>query len=632
MSPWNQILAPVRAVRRRLRLQAALEAGVLFAVPASASVLIAIFTWKIRLLDGRGLLFAVGAAVLFALVGAVAGAAGAIPLRRAARALDRSAGLSDRLGSALEFGPETQDPFEAAAVADAARHLPQARPEAAAPFGLPAALPALGAVVFVCLLLLLARIPVPAAPVARPAPKVPSFSLSADELYAERDLQKTLQREAERSGDKETGDLALKLQKLLDDLEDGKLSHKEAFEKLAELEQLLEKSPEGDFEPVLKELRALGQTLAKEKPTEELGKALKEDELALAKEELEQIAKKLKDEKLSPKEREELARALDKSKVDPARQEEQEKRERQKLEEQRRRLEKEQQKSPSKEELKRKLEQKRRELEKLSRQQQRNQERRRQLEKLSRDMKSAAQQARGGQQQQAAKSAREAADQMGRFADEQRRGQAGQRMSAQLSELKGTLQRAGKAGSGKDGKDGNQTAHDQKGLSHDKDGKGKEKGKLSNFYERAKGGAPKPGDIMVPDQGGDMAMEQPGGQQGQPGDQPGGQQGQPGEGHDSPKGTPGDGIGDSHDPNVLGDRNRLKAKHKNVLVQGKEGAGPSRAETILSASDRGFSTKAYRKVYRDYSSVAEESMNREKVPLGFKSYVKRYFRLIMPRE
>jgi hypothetical protein len=95
---------------------------------------------------------------------------------------------------------------------------------------------------------------------------------------------------------------------------------------------------------------------------------------------------------------------------------------------------------------------------------------------------------------------------------------------------------------------------------------------------------------------------------------------------------PGDGIGDSHDPNMLGDKTRLRAKHKNVLVPGKEGAGPTRAETILSASDRGFSTKAYRKVYRDYTSVAEEALNREKVPLGFKSYVKRYFRLIMPRE
>jgi hypothetical protein len=631
MTEWNQILEPMRRVRRRLRLQAAVGGAVLFAIPAAAGLLVAIYAWKIRLLPGRGVLLVLAGAAAVGVLGALFGASRRIPLRRAARALDRAAGLSDRLGSALEFGPETRDPFEAAAVADAVRHVDRTRPAAAAPFAVPRDLPALGAIALVCLLLLLCRVPVPARPVPPPAPKAATISLSPDDLYAERDLQRALQREAERNADPEAGDLALKLQRLLDDLEDGKLTHKEAFEKLAELEQLLGKSPEGDFEPLLKELRALGQALAKEKPTEELGKALKEDELALAKEELERIAQKLKDEKLSPKEREELARALDKSKVDASKQEEQERRERQKLEEQQRRLEKERPKSANKEELKRRLEQKRRELEKLTRQQQRNQERRRQLEKLSRDMRNASQQARAGQQQQAAKSAQQAAQQMGRFADEQRRGQSAQRMAGQLSELKGTLQRAGKAGDGKDGKDG-KGKDGQKGLAG-KDGKGKDgqKGKMADFYQRAKG-APKPGDLIVPEQGGDLTMEQPGaGREGQqPGEKPA--QGPPGEGPDSPKGQPGDGIGDSHDPNMLGDKTRLRARHKNVLVPGKEGAGPTRAETILSASDRGFSSKAYRRVYRDYTSVSEEAMNREKVPLGFKSYVKRYFRLIMPRE
>ncbi|MBI5477813.1 MAG: hypothetical protein HY906_03090 [Deltaproteobacteria bacterium] len=613
----------MRRVRRRLRLQAALEAAVLFAIPAAAGVLVAIYAWKIRALQGRGVLLVLAGAAAVGLLGALFGAGRRIPLRRAARAIDRAAGLSDRLGSALEFGPDTKDPFEAAAVEDATRHLDRARPAAAAPFAWPRDLPALGAITLVCLLLLLVRVPLPARPVPVPPPQAATLSLSADDIYAERDLQRALQREAARNDDQEAGDLALRLQRLLDDLEQGKLTHKEAFEKLAELEQLLTRSPAGDFEPVLKELRALGQTLAKEKPTEDLGKAMRGEELALAKEELERIAQKLKDEKLSPKEREELARALDKSKVDTSKQEEQERREREKLEQQQRRLEKERQKSPekspNKDDLKRRLEQKRRELEKLTRDQQRHQERRRQLEKLSRDLRNAGREARAGQQQQASRSLEQAAQQMGRFADEQRRGQSAQRMAGQLGELKGTLQRAGKGADGKDGKDG-------KGKGQ---GDGK-KGKLANFYERAKG-APRPGDLIVPEQGGDLSMEQPGGgQQGPQGEQPG--PGQPGEGKDSPKGTPGDGIGDSHDPNLLGERTRLRAKHKNVLVPGKEGAGPTRAETILSASDRGFSNKAYRKVYRDYTSVAEEAMNREKVPLGFKSYVKRYFRLIMPRE
>ena len=602
----------MRRVRRRLRAQAALEAAVLFAIPAAAGVLVAIYAWKIRLLQGRGVLLVLAGAAAVGLLGALLGAARRIPLRRAARALDRSAGLSDRLGSALEFGSDTKDPFEAAAVADAVRHLQHARPAAAAPFAWPHDLPALGAVALACLLLLLVRIPERRLPPPPQPPTVATLSLDADDLLAERDLQRQLQREAERHDDQETGDLALRLQKLLDDLEDGKLTHKEAFEKLAEIEQQLTKSPEGDFDPVLKELRALGQTLAKEKPTEEVGKALKEDELALAKEELERIAQKLKDEKLSPKEREELARALDKSKVDTGKQAEQERREREKLEQQQRRLEKEREKNPSKEDLKRRLEQKRRELEKLSRDQQRRQEQRRRLDKLSRDMRNAAQQSRAGQQQQASRSAQQAAQQMGRFADEQRRGQSAQRLSAQLSELKGTLQRAGKGGdgkNGKDGKDGKNGKREGLALRDPKGGKDGKKGKLANFYQRAKGD-PKPGDLMVGDQGGDMTMEQPGGgQQGPQGEQPG--QGQPGEGRDSPKGSPGDGIGDSHDPNMLGERSRLRAKHKNMLVPGKEGAGPSRSETILSAIDRGFSNRAYRKVYRDYTAVAEEALNRE---------------------
>jgi hypothetical protein len=626
----------MRRVRRRLRLQAALEGGVCLAVPAVSGVLVAMYAWRMRALQGRGVLLVLLAALAVGLVGALLEAARRIPLRRAARALDRAAGLSDRLGSALEFGPETRDPFEAAAVADAIRHLDCARPAAAAPFARPPDLPALGAITLACLLLLLVRVPLPARTVPPPPPKVATFSLSADDIYGERDLQRALQREAARLGDQETGDLALRLQRLLDDLEDGKLTHKEAFEKLAELEQLLTRSPEGDFEPLLQELRALGQTLAKEKPTEELGKALKEDELALAKEELERIAQKLRDEKLSPKEREDLARALDKSKVDPSKQEEQERREREKLQDQQRRLEKERQQSPNREELKHRLEQKRRELEKLTRDQQRNQERRRQLEKLSRDMRSAGQQARAGQQQQASRALEQAARQMERFADEQRRGQSAQRLAGQLTELKGTLQHAGKNAAGKNAGDGKSSLL---AARDGKNGRGKgQKGKLADFYLRAKG-APEASDLGVPERGSDLPMETPGGQQGQSGERPGPGQpgerpgpGQPGEGHDSPRGQPGDGIGDSHDPNLLGDKTRLHAKHRDALVSGKEGAGPTRAETILSASDRGFSNRAYRKVYRDYTQVAEEAMNREKVPLGFKSYVKRYFRLIMPRE
>jgi len=37
-------------------------------------------------------------------------------------------------------------------------------------------------------------------------------------------------------------------------------------------------------------------------------------------------------------------------------------------------------------------------------------------------------------------------------------------------------------------------------------------------------------------------------------------------------------------------------------------------------------------VYSDYTSVVEEVMSKEKVPPGYRFYVKRYFQLIKPRE
>src|SRR5512137_2301503 len=192
MTEWFQIVPPMRRVRRRLRVQAALEAAVLFAIPAAAGVLVTIYAWKIRLLQGRGVLLVLAGAAAVGLLGALLGAARRIPLRRAARAIDRSAGLSDRLGSALEFGPDTKDPFEAAAVADAVRHLDRARPAAAAPFPWPHDLPALGVVALACLLLLLVRIPEKRLPPPPPSPTVATLSLDADDLLAERDLQRQL--------------------------------------------------------------------------------------------------------------------------------------------------------------------------------------------------------------------------------------------------------------------------------------------------------------------------------------------------------------------------------------------------------------------------------------------------------
>jgi hypothetical protein len=103
--------------------------------------------------------------------------------------------------------------------------------------------------------------------------------------------------------------------------------------------------------------------------------------------------------------------------------------------------------------------------------------------------------------------------------------------------------------------------------------------------------------------------------QGQGGDQPGG-----------------DGIGDGHDPNLLGQSTRLGGKRHETRVAGKEGEGPSRSETILGSAEKGFASRGYRRVFGDYTSVVEEVMQKEEIPPGYRFYVKRYFQLIRPRE
>jgi hypothetical protein len=110
-------------------------------------------------------------------------------------------------------------------------------------------------------------------------------------------------------------------------------------------------------------------------------------------------------------------------------------------------------------------------------------------------------------------------------------------------------------------------------------------------------------------------------------------QGQQGQGQGSGQARPGPGAGTSHDPTKLDDPTDLNGSNRNVRIEGAANdEGPSRSETILSAAERGFVQRGYRKVYTDYSGHAEEVLERDEVPPGYRFYVRRYFQLIRPRE
>lgn len=67
-------------------------------------------------------------------------------------------------------------------------------------------------------------------------------------------------------------------------------------------------------------------------------------------------------------------------------------------------------------------------------------------------------------------------------------------------------------------------------------------------------------------------------------------------------------------------------------MQGQQSEGPSRSEVILGAANRGFVGQGYREVFTDYENHAEEVLERDEVPPGYRFYVRRYFQLIRPRD
>jgi hypothetical protein len=102
---------------------------------------------------------------------------------------------------------------------------------------------------------------------------------------------------------------------------------------------------------------------------------------------------------------------------------------------------------------------------------------------------------------------------------------------------------------------------------------------------------------------------------------------------------PGKGEGASEGENAglggtpgRGNPTRLSAEHETQRVTGQDGQGPTRSEIIREAGQRGFASRSYEKVHAEYARHAESVLESERVPAGYRFYVKRYFQLIRPRD
>jgi hypothetical protein len=633
----------LQRVRRRMRLQAALDGAARAAVVSAGATVVILYLWRLTVLGKTGMLRCLAGAAAVVVLSALGAALRRIPLQKVAKRVDLSHQLHDRLGSALFFSSQPDPtPFMQAAIADAERAAKGTDPKRAAPLRAPEGSSLVGVTLAIAAGIALLIFPGGSLPNDKVPPRLTRLAVDEDALVAQKEAVEELQEAANQTDDPALKEATDELNKLLAEVQNQELTRKQVFDKLAEIEKKIRPGSDGDFEELKRMLKKAGAELSKEKLTREAGKALEKEDLQEAKKELEKLAaeaekldqEKKKDPK-NEKDREEIARSLERAAKQEQQQTQEEKKrqaEEQKLKEEERRLKKELAQKPNDQDLQRKLQRNQRELQRLEREKQQRAEQQRQLQRLQKELQKAAEQLRQKLSPQAAEALRKAAQQLGQMENEIKKLGTGQRTQLQIAEIKEVLRRMGKPsnGQGQQGQQGQQAQNGQGNGNDGKDGQGKNgkggQGKngqaLREFNQRA--GGNKPNVLILGGQGGDQRVLLPLGGNGQQGQNPG----QGGQGQQ----LPGDGIGDQHDPNMLGDKTKLDAKRKETRVQGQEGAGPSRSETILGSAEKGFSSRAYKRVYGDYSSVVEEVMSKEKVPPGYRFYVKRYFQLIKPRE
>ncbi len=651
MVDTSKIHALIAQARRRLRLQAAFESATTAAVLAFPAALIVVYGVRQEVLStGNGFLLLGGCAALIVL-GAVMGAIRTIPTYLVAARIDRVCGLAGRLSAACAFEgelrgdgrePRTErDPMARelmlAAIRDADAQLPKADAKAATPFSRPR--DGRAALAFAVVSVLVAGLWWPglysdADTLAQSQDKA-AQSDAADanrdafideDLEYARGLAEDLRRVAQAERDPSLEEFADEVADLLARAEQGEISKEALLEGLAKAEERYSKGADDNIEESLSELAKTGRELDKNPITRELGKALQRGDLAEAQKQLEAIAEKLDQGQLDEKQQQTLAKTLERaadkfdkrdSKQDAALEQQIEQ-----AQKEMRRLQRKREDSRNEAEkrrLTRRLEKKKRELKRLERQKEERQssERRRTLKRLHRNLQKAAesmkknqeqqqqQQKNGNQQEQqqnrrmASRDLRNAAQDTGKVDADRRKITNRKKVASQVTDLREALRRARR--------------RQQNGP---RDLFGKNRRNL-DFNQRARGGQ------------GSRQSWRPGrlgkGQRG-PGQQPGGQ-GQQGQKGQQPGSSS---YGEGHDPNVLGDATPRSGNTKDESLSGVHGRGPSRRQTILAAAQKGFASRSYEQVFAEYKAVIEEVMRTEKVPSGYKYYVKRYFQKIKP--
>lgn len=552
-----------------------------------------------------------------------------------ALALDHHHGLDGRISNAVAFAAlpaGSRSPLMDAAIQDALAKAGRLQPRRAAPIRWPRELGLVALLLVglgaVALLEVRTERELPPPPAMRP------LVMSPDDIELYRELAEAL---ASKAKDAESLAAARRFNQLIEDLADRRLDRREAFQRLEELERDLLRGAESEQQALEEGLAGMAKELEQSELARPIARAFEEKRLEDAERALRALADRLRDPAKPPSraDLERLREALRRASETSQAREERLAEERRRVAEERDRLLKKKQEGKATAREQEELDKQERQLERLDRESKRARESRRKLTQLDRDLAEAARdlmQASGD----SAEALDSAAEDVNRMAREEMSRAEKQELLERLREMREVLRQQGKGGQQQADRMRRfaERARGQQGSG--KDGQGQGKAGAGTDPARRVVLRPGAGGIPVPAEGG-AGRPGPGGSdglldKGRAGGKPGGAAG----GGDDPGGGAERGgleAGRGHDPDLTGDASEARGELQDVsAVAADTGEGTASSQVIMGAAERGFVGRGYRDVYTEYRTVAEEEIQADEIPPGYRFYVQRYFQLIRPRE
>jgi hypothetical protein len=602
-------LAAIARMRWRIRLLRAARGAIELSIYGAAFAVLVLLAAKFGRFGEHTAKRLLWASIAIPVIGALVNALRRVPDLVAAQLLDRAYKLDDRLSNALEFAAipsNERTPMMNAALADASDVVKgrDLRASRALAWHWPGetgfALGMVLVLVVVSLVEVRARVVIPhrAPPVVTRDPLL----LDDDDIEAFREFARDMEQHANTDASR---DAVNRLNQFIDQIADQRLDRQEAFRRLQQLQQDLERNSEEDRDALREALRDVGERMNGNEMTRQLSEALRRPDPQAAAQAMQQLAQQLRENRMNEQQRRDLQEAL--RRATERRDNQQLQQELQRAREEVERMLRQQRERNLSENEQRQLRQRQRDLERLNRDQQRNEQQRRQLQRLDRAMSQA--------MQDLMRDLAQAAQDLDQGAEDLNRMQNEQLSDQQMAELRQQLE------------DLRQRMRQQNGQ-----GGQQQRMRLQRFSGQARGGV-QPGGMqpggrlgqlrLMRGSGGGGGMQIPGGQ---------GQGGQQGQGQGD---QPGNGVqaGTGHDEHIRGAATSIQARMRTVQVAGQQrGNGPSRSQIIRTAAADGFTSESYRDVHAEYWQHAQQVVHAGDVPPGYRSYVRRYFQLIRPRD